>query len=71
MAILTILTTLNLSGNVVSFGSKFALFQRVKCGITLFLWVETKLERVMGIEPTSRAWEAHVLPLYDTRVWMG
>ena len=21
----------------------------------------------MGIEPTSRAWEAHVLPLYDTR----
>ena len=26
-----------------------------------------KMERVMGIEPTSRAWEAHVLPLYDTR----
>ena len=26
------------------------------------------MERVMGIEPTSRAWEAHVLPLYDTRV---
>ena len=26
-----------------------------------------KVERVMGIEPTSRAWEAHVLPLYDTR----
>ena len=25
------------------------------------------MERVMGIEPTSRAWEAHVLPLYDTR----
>ena len=23
----------------------------------------------MGIEPTSQAWEAHVLPLYDTRVW--
>ena len=22
----------------------------------------------MGIEPTSQAWEAHVLPLYDTRV---
>ena len=27
------------------------------------------MERVMGIEPTSQAWEAHVLPLYDTRVW--
>ena len=26
-----------------------------------------KMERVMGIELTSRAWEAHVLPLYDTR----
>ena len=26
------------------------------------------MERVMGIEPTSRAWEAHVLPLYDTRI---
>ena len=35
--------------------------------ISLFLWVKTKVERVMGIEPTSRAWEAHVLPLYDTR----
>ena len=30
-----------------------------------------KVERVMGIEPTSQAWEAHVLPLYDTRVWMS
>ena len=27
------------------------------------------MERVMGIEPTSQAWEAHVLPLYDTRIW--
>ena len=36
--------------------------------LTLFLWVEMKVERVMGIEPTSQAWEAHVLPLYDTRV---
>ena len=27
-----------------------------------------EVERVMGIEPTSQAWEAHVLPLYDTRV---
>ena len=35
--------------------------------IVLFLWSEMKMERVMGIEPTSRAWEAHVLPLYDTR----
>jgi hypothetical protein len=28
---------------------------------------EDQLERVMGIEPTARAWEARVLPLYDTR----
>ena len=27
----------------------------------------TKLERVMGIEPTLFAWEARVLPLNDTR----
>ncbi len=26
-----------------------------------------KVERVMGIEPTSSAWEAEVIPLYDTR----
>ena len=58
---------MNNNGSVVSFGSKFALFQRGKLRITLFLWVKMKVERVMGIEPTSRAWEAHVLPLYDTR----
>ena len=27
------------------------------------------LERVMGIEPTSKAWEALVLPLNYTREW--
>ncbi len=27
-----------------------------------------RLERVMGIEPTSRAWEAFVLPLNYTRL---
>lgn len=26
------------------------------------------VERVMGIEPTALAWEARVLPLYDTRL---
>ena len=26
-----------------------------------------KMERVMGIEPTSSAWEAEVLPLNNTR----
>src|SRR6185312_15474006 len=25
------------------------------------------LERAMGIEPTSEAWEASILPLYDAR----
>ena len=63
------MTTMNNNGNVVSFGSKLALFQRAKFRIPLFLWVKMKVERVMGIEPTSQAWEAHVLPLYDTRVW--
>jgi hypothetical protein len=29
--------------------------------------VRMELERVMGIEPTSRAWEAFVLPLNYTR----
>lgn len=28
-----------------------------------------ELERVMGIEPTSSAWEAEVLPLNHTRAW--
>jgi hypothetical protein len=23
----------------------------------------------MGIEPTSEAWEASILPLYDARIW--
>ena len=31
------------------------------------LWVRIELERVMGIEPTSKAWEALVLPLNYTR----
>ena len=51
---MTILTTLSFVGNVVSFCSKFALFQRGKLGITLFLWVKMKVERVMGIEPTCQ-----------------
>ena len=29
---------------------------------------ETKVERVKGIEPSSQAWEAHVLPLNHTRI---
>ena len=28
------------------------------------------LERIMGIEPTSTAWEAVVLPMNYIRVWM-
>ena len=28
-----------------------------------------KMERVMGIEPTSEAWEASILPLNYTRSW--
>ena len=26
-----------------------------------------EMERVKGIGPSSRPWEGHVLPLYDTR----
>ena len=26
------------------------------------------MERMMGIEPTTQAWEAYVLPLYYTRI---
>ena len=29
------------------------------------------LERAMGIEPTSEAWEASILPLYDARFWFA
>ena len=29
--------------------------------------VEKYLERVEGVEPSSLAWEARVMPLYDTR----
>ena len=39
---------------------RFTIVQRV-------LRICTKLERVMGIEPTFRAWEAFVLPLNYTR----
>ena len=31
----------------------------------------TPLERVKGIEPSSQAWEAHVLPLNHTRIFRG
>ena len=27
------------------------------------------MERVKGIEPSSQAWEAHILPLNHTRAW--
>ena len=31
------------------------------------MWANFMLERVMGIEPTSSAWKAEVLPLNYTR----
>ena len=30
--------------------------------------LESGMERVNGIEPSSSAWEAEVIPLYDTRL---
>ena len=41
--------------------------QRLLSGWKLFFWFIVYLERVMGIEPTSSAWEAEVLPLNHTR----
>jgi hypothetical protein len=32
---------------------------------------ENHLERVKGIEPSSQAWEAHILPLNHTRCRLG
>ena len=29
--------------------------------------IPNHMERVMGIEPTSLAWKAKVIPIYDTR----
>ena len=36
-----------------------------------FAFKKALMERVMGIEPTSSAWEAEALPLDDTRVFFG
>ena len=33
----------------------------------LTLDTDSEMERVSGIEPPSSAWEAEVIPLYDTR----
>ena len=33
----------------------------------ILLGVKLQMERVKGVEPSSLAWEARVMPLYDTR----
>jgi hypothetical protein len=38
------------------------------CGLILGFPLTIHLERVMGIEPTSSAWKAEVLPLNYTRL---
>ncbi len=38
--------------------------------IPLFFAIAKKLERVMGIEPTTTAWKAVVLPLNYTRKYI-
>ena len=58
---------IDIGKSVITFVITLAILGGSISTIVLFLWVEMNLERVMGIEPTSRAWEAHVLPLYDTR----
>src|ERR1039457_665186 len=36
--------------------------------IQLILLIEIEVERVKGIEPSSQAWEARILPLNHTRL---
>ena len=38
-----------------------------RCSIQLSYWDINKRKRVMGIEPTTSAWKAEVLPLNYTR----
>ena len=45
--------------------AELALFEEPKALIAL--WQMGSMERAMGIEPTSEAWEASILPLYDAR----
>ena len=33
------------------------------------LTIQKEVERVAGVEPASLAWEARVIPIYDTRNW--
>ena len=41
--------------------------QRPTLGHAWFYWLDPRLERVKGIEPSSQAWEARILPLNHTR----
>ena len=45
----------------------FQQFREVMCIESLILLGEITLERVKGIEPSSQAWEARILPLNHTR----
>jgi hypothetical protein len=38
---------------------------------SLILLIKRELERVKGIEPSSQAWEARILPLNHTRFRLG
>jgi hypothetical protein len=40
---------------------------KAEADAVLKLRVNWFMERAMGIEPTSEAWEASILPLYDAR----
>ena len=44
----------------------FGICSQLQDPITFRL--DFKLERMMGIEPTSQAWEVHILPLNHTRI---
>ena len=56
------LSTVQLPSKTSRFLVQFRELNRVRATESGFM------ERAMGIEPTSEAWEASILPLYDARL---
>ena len=47
---------------------EFQFLESLALYLHFFVSALKSMERVKGIEPSSQAWEAHVLPLNHTRV---
>ena len=56
-------TMLKCPGLILTFILTWGAFRAEKMGN----WLYSELERVKGIEPSSQAWEARILPLNHTR----